>query len=184
MSVKLAQQTQKTAGIPNGMRTATIVAVGTSSITISVAGGNFTAGVGVVTSYVPIVGDTVAVFRQDSSWLILGKTSAANAWQRMSALGYLNGWTDRGGTVAPVGQYRIVGDEVQLTGELTIPGTFVSAICTGLPAPTAEAIMMGSINALSTRLIVSKAGAFSCFDNVGTGFLQFVCSYPLDPLLA
>lgn len=188
MSTKLAHQTQKTAGIPNGMRTATITAVSSSAITINVSGGTFTAGVGVVTSYAPIVGDTVAVFRQDSSWLILGKTSAVNGWQRMKDQGYLNGWTDRGGGTAPIGQYRIVGDIVQLTGELTIPGTFATGVLPAgsLPAPSAEAIMLGSINTVSTRLVVSKAGAFSCNDNTGggTGFLQFCCSYPLDPMLA
>lgn len=73
MSAKLAHQTQKTAGIGNGMRTATITAV--SPVTISVSGGEFSSGVGVLGSYLPKVGDVVAVFRQDSSWLILGSTS-------------------------------------------------------------------------------------------------------------
>lgn len=77
MNNKLAAQTQKTAGIPNGMRTATIAAVSGSAITISVSGGQFSSGVGVLGSYAPVVGDTVAVFRQDSSWLILGSVSAA-----------------------------------------------------------------------------------------------------------
>lgn len=70
MSTKLAHQTQKAAGIGNGMRTATITAV--SPVTISVSGGEFSSGVGVLDSYTPAVGDTVAVFRQDSSWLIMG----------------------------------------------------------------------------------------------------------------
>lgn len=78
MSTKLAHQTQKAAGIGNGMRTATVAAITSSGITISVAGGSFTAGVGVVTSYAPAVGDTVAVFRQDSSWLILGRVAPAS----------------------------------------------------------------------------------------------------------
>ncbi len=76
MTTKLAHQTQKAAGIPNGMRTATITAVTGGAVTISVSGGTFSSGVGVVTSYAPRVGDVVAVFRQDSSWLILGPTSA------------------------------------------------------------------------------------------------------------
>lgn len=73
MSVRLAHQTQKTAGIPNGMRTCTIAA--TSPLTLSVAGGRISAGVGCLASYTPATGDTVAVFRQDASWLILGKLS-------------------------------------------------------------------------------------------------------------
>lgn len=70
MSTKLAHQTQKAAGIGNGMRTATIAAV--SPLTLSMNGGTFSSGVGVLGSYIPNVGDVVAVFRQDSSWLILG----------------------------------------------------------------------------------------------------------------
>lgn len=73
MSTRLAHQTQKTAGIPNGMRTATVSATG--PLTISVAGGLISSGVGVLASYTPVVGDVVAVFRQDSSWLVLGKLS-------------------------------------------------------------------------------------------------------------
>lgn len=75
MSTKLAQQTQKTAGIGNGMRTATIAAV--SPLTLSVNGGQFSSGVGVLSTYVPVVGDVVAVFRQDSSWLVLGAIGAS-----------------------------------------------------------------------------------------------------------
>jgi hypothetical protein len=70
---RLAQQTQKTAGIGNGMRTATVAAVSGNVVTISVTGTQFSTGVGVLASYTPAVGDVVAVFRQDSSWLVLGK---------------------------------------------------------------------------------------------------------------
>jgi len=72
-TTRLAHQTQKTSGIPNGMRTATIAA--TNPVTLSITGGTFSAGVGVLASYTPVVGDTVAVFRQDSSWLVLGAIS-------------------------------------------------------------------------------------------------------------
>lgn len=72
MTTKLAAATQKTAGIGNGMRTATIAAVSGSAVTLSVGGGLITSGVGVIDSYTPVVGDIVAVFRQDSSWLVLG----------------------------------------------------------------------------------------------------------------
>ena len=73
MTNRLAHQTQKAAGISNGMRTATVAAVVGTVVTLSVAGGQFSSGVGYLTSYTPTVGDVVAVFRQDSSWLILGK---------------------------------------------------------------------------------------------------------------
>lgn len=77
MTTKLAHQTRKAAGIGNGMRTATVTA--TSPITISVSGGEFSSGVGVLGSYLPKVGDVVAVFRQDSSWLVLGSV-APSVW--------------------------------------------------------------------------------------------------------
>lgn len=70
---RLPAQVQKTAGISNGMRTATIAAVSGRTVTLSVAGGLVSSGVGLLASYTPTVGDVVAVFRQDSSWLVLGK---------------------------------------------------------------------------------------------------------------
>lgn len=73
MSNRLPGQIQKTAGIGNGMRTATVAAVSGTTVTLSVAGGQFSSGVGYLASYTPTVGDVVAVFRQDSSWLILGR---------------------------------------------------------------------------------------------------------------
>lgn len=75
MTTKLAHQTQRAVGIGNGMRTATIAAVSGNVVTLSVNGGLFSSGVGVLDSYTPQVGDTVAVFRQDSSWLVMGAIS-------------------------------------------------------------------------------------------------------------
>lgn len=182
MSVKLAHQTQKTAGIPNGMRTATIAAVSGSSITISVAGGQFSRGVGVVTSYAPIVGDTVAVFRQDSSWLILGPVSPVNGWVLFADLGYQNGWTDRG-TGYPLGAYRITASEVQLIGQINNAAVQASGaiIVSGVPAPPGE--VGGMIAAQGTSrpsLHVDAGGRLRIYDSSTTGFLQFSCSYPLD----
>jgi hypothetical protein len=180
----MAHQVQKTAGIGNGMRTGVIVAVSSTAITISVSGGQFSSGVGVVTSYVPRVGDTVAVFRQDSSWLILGPTSAVNGWKAMSALpgGYQNGWSDRTPGTLPIGQYRVVADTVQLFGEITnagIPGSG-SNIVSGLPAPLGEAVMIGAMTAVKVRLSVRSNGDFQIQDATAAGFLQFSCTYPLD----
>ncbi len=182
MSTRLAHQTQKTAGVGNGMRTGTVTAVSGSVVTISVAGGQFSAGVGVVTSYAPLVGDTVAVFRQDSSWLILGPVSAVNGWQAMSALGYQNGWADRGVGTFPIGQYRQVADTVQMVGELTI-GSIPTAgqlIVGGLPAPAGEMVMVGVMSAVSVRLSVNSSGNLQIQDATASGFLQFSCTYPLD----
>lgn len=77
MSARLAAQTQKTIGIGNGMRTATVAAYDGVTVTLSVSGGLVSSGVGVLSTYLPAVGDTVAVFRQDSSWLILGAIGAS-----------------------------------------------------------------------------------------------------------
>jgi hypothetical protein len=72
----MPSQIQKTAGLPNGLRTATVAAVSGSTITLSINGGEFSEGVGSVTSYTPTVNDVVAVFRQDSTWLVLGELRA------------------------------------------------------------------------------------------------------------
>lgn len=183
MTTKLPTQVQKTAGIPNGMRTATVTAVSGSRVTISVSGGTFSSGVGVVTSYAPIVGDTVAVFRQDSSWLILGPTSAVNPWQSMTALGYQSGWSDRGGGI-PIGQYRVAADEVKLTGELTNAAAGNGVLVAGLPAPAGECVMLGAIGAVRVRMVINSAGTLTIFDSTAAGFLQFTCAYPLDPRLS
>ncbi len=187
MTTKLAHQTQKAAGIPNGMRTATITAVTGGAVTISVSGGTFSSGVGVVTSYAPRVGDVVAVFRQDSSWLILGPTSAVNGWQAMSALGYQSGWSDRGSPF-PIGQYRSTADEVKLTGELNSASVANGAVVAGLPAPAGEVVMLGAIGAVRVRLVVAPTGTLSVFDAGAAagvaGTLQFCCAYPLDPRLS
>lgn len=184
MSAKLASATQKSAGIPNGMRTATVAAVTDTSITINVNGGLFSSGVGVVSSYAPVVGDTVAVFRQDSSWMILGRTSARNAWTRFADLGYQNGWTDRG-VGYPFGAYRVTASEVQLVGQIRNPGTpsSPSVIVAGLPAPPGEvAGIIAAQGATRPSLHVDASGQLLLYDiTAGAGvFLQFSGSYPLD----
>jgi hypothetical protein len=188
VSIKLAHQTQKTAGIGNGMRTATVTAVTSTGVTISVSGGTFTAGVGVLTSYAPQVGDVVAVFRQDSSWLLLGPTSAVNGWHAMADLGYQNGWSDRGSPF-PIGQYRVAADEVKIVGELNNSAPANGAIVTGLPVPTGEVVMVGAMTVsgvfVRPRLVVGTTGTLSAFDlPAGAGTLQFCCAYPLDPRLS
>lgn len=57
----------------NEMRISTITSI--SPLQISVQGGEVTAGK--LASYAPIIGDTVAVLRQDATWLILGSTNTA-----------------------------------------------------------------------------------------------------------
>lgn len=186
MTTKLPKQVQRTAGIPNGMRTATIAAVSGSSITLSINGGRFTSGVGVVTSYVPIAGDVVAVFRQDSSWLILGPTAAVNGgWVKFADLGYQNNWVDRSGSP---GQYRRTASEVQIVGQLnntTTPANG-SIIVSGLPAPTGEIVVcIAAQGTTRPALHIDSAGALRLYDQtVNNTFLQFCGSYPLDSLTA
>lgn len=186
MSTKLAHQTQKTAGIPNGMRTATVAAVDGTSVTITVSGGQFTNGVGVVTSYAPVVGDTVAVFRQDSSWLILGPVSAVNGWTTFLSTGYQNGWTDRG-TGYPRGQWRLTASEVQIVGQINNAAVQASGsiIATGLPAPTGEiAVCVAAQGTTRPSLHVDTGGALRIYDQSVTGFLQFCGTYPIDAVIA
>jgi hypothetical protein len=182
VTTKLAAQTQKTAGIPNGMRTATVVSVSGSVITISVSGGQFSSGVGVITSYAPLAGDTVAVFRQDSSWLILGPTSGVNGWVKFSTLGYQNGWTDRG-VGFPMGAYRQTASEVQLIGQITNAAVAASGqvIVAGIPAPPGEvAGLFATQGATTPNLHVDAAGQLRLYNATVAGLLQFSVSYPLD----
>lgn len=182
---RLAQQTQKSAGIPNGMRTATVAAVSGSAVTISINGGLISSGVGVVTSYAPVVGDTVAVFRQDSSWLILGPTtpSTAGNWVKLSTLGYQNGWSDSGGGFVP-GQYRIMADEVKIMGALTnasVVGANTTVV-SGLPRPASTITTICAMSASRIRIYVDNAGNLKVTDVTVSGSMQFLFAYPLDSL--
>lgn len=181
MSLKLPHQVQKTAGIPNGMRTATITAVSPSGITISVAGGSFTSGVGVVTSYAPRVGDTVAVFRQDSSWLILGHVQTAMPWTKMAPLGYQNGWSDQGGAFV-MGQFRMVGYEVQVIGVVTNSSALGAGnIVAGLPAPPLNITAFAAQGSTARpRVQVDTNGVFKTADSTAAGNMQFMFNYPID----
>lgn len=188
MTTKLPAATQKVAGIPNGMRTATVTAVSGGKVTINVSGGTFSSGVGVLTSYAPRVGDVVAVFRQDSSWLVLGPTSGSSPWIAMSTLGYLNGWVDRLGAGHPIGQYRITATEVQLFGEIQQSATLSapSVVLQGLPAPQLgnEAVMIAAFNGTTrVRVVIDGSGGMTVSDASSPGALQLCCAYPLDARL-
>lgn len=188
MTAKLAHQTQKSAGIPNGMRTAIVKAVSGTAVTISVSGGTFSSGVGVLTSYAPVVGDVVAVFRQDSSWLILGPAvaSPAGKWVKFASLGYQNGWTDRG-VGFPFGAYRVAGEQVQIIGQVTVGSVQAAGniIVSGLPAPPGEvAGIVATQGSINPSLHVDTGGNLRYYLNTGvtgvTGLMQFCSSYPLD----
>jgi hypothetical protein len=178
---KLPHQVKTTAGIPNGLRTATIAVVSGTAITLSVNGGQFSAGVGVVGSYAPIVGDTVSVFRQDSAWLILGR-AGVNVWHDFASTGYQNGWTDRG-TNYPHGQWRLTGTEVQIVGQINNSSIQAAgaAIVAGLPAPPGETMVcIAGQGSTRPALHVDTAGTLRIYDSSTTGLLQFSGSYPID----
>jgi hypothetical protein len=196
---KLPAAITKKAGIPNGMRTATIAAVTSSGVTINVAGGSFSSGVGCIDSYAPVVGDVVAVFRQDSSWVILGPTEASpkGKWVRFSTIsggGYASGWTDRGAGF-PVGQYRIMGGQVYVTGQLnaTSAPTNGGAVVSGLPVPPGEMIIcvatVGSSTAgVPCSLHVDGTGTMRIYqvnssNLLVAGLMQFSSLYPLDCII-
>lgn len=135
MSTKLAHQTQKAAGIGNGMRTATIVAVASGAVTIAVAGGQFSSGVGVLGSYIPKAGDVVAVFRQDSSWLILGL--AQNGPSSVVGVVTITPVANTPTSLAVVFPVPLVGTSFacQVTPNTSVPGSTVLTVSyTGLSA--------------------------------------------------
>lgn len=67
----LARQVTRTAGIPNGMRTGTVVSVDATGVTVNIAGGEVLCGLqGNSVGIAP--GAVVNVFRQDSSWIVQG----------------------------------------------------------------------------------------------------------------
>lgn len=128
MSIRLAHQTQKTAGIGNGLRTAVVTAVDTTGITLSINGatvGPFAC----LDTILPVVGDTVSVFRQDSTWIIIGRpTLTPSPWVRPSLL---NGWS---GTFA-VRLVRGAGLSMQVAAEMTAGTKTDGTIITTLSAP-------------------------------------------------
>lgn len=128
MTTKLAHQTQKTAGVGNGLRTGTVSAVGSAGVTVNVNGSDV-GPFACLDNMLPVVGDTVSVFRQDSAWLILGRASLNPSPWFFPTL--VNGWT---GTLA-VRLVRGAGLSLQISGVMT-PGTKAdnTTVCT-LVAP-------------------------------------------------
>lgn len=134
ISPKLARQTAKTAGAPNGMRLATVTAVSTSGVTVDVNGAPLT-NLAYLDSAPPNVGDTVSVFKQDQTWLVMGRASVANG--QWGALTLANGFTSSG--LAPsvrrtadnnlqVYAWLVSGATVASgTTVATVPGSFAPA---------------------------------------------------------
>lgn len=116
MTTKLAHQTQKAAGIPNGLRTGTVAAVDSTGVTLNISGG-LVGPFACLDTMLPVVGDVVSVFRQDSSWVILGRPSLnPSPWVNLTLM---NSWT---GTLA-VRLVRGAGKSMQIFGAFPTLGT-------------------------------------------------------------
>lgn len=174
-SSKLAHAVAKVAGIPNGLRTGTVVSVSAAGVSVDVGGGVFAAGV--VTSYAPLVGDVVSVFRQDSSWLVLGKTQASMGWTLLTPQ---NSWTNRGSPY-PLAQCRLTGVGVQMIGELN-SGTIANGttIVTSPFLPATETVVLAAIGTTRVRLQLDVDGTMAIFDASVGGVLQYNFFYPMD----
>lgn len=73
---RLAPSVQATQPQDNAVRTGTVLSVSGSAAVIDVAGGKPI--VGVLASYAPVVGDTVALIRNGATWLVFGRINDAD----------------------------------------------------------------------------------------------------------
>lgn len=182
MSAKLAHQTQKTAGIPNSLRTGTVASVSAAGIMLSINGG-LVGPFACIDTMIPEVGDTVSVFRQDSSWLILGRASLQpSPWVTVPLL---NSWT---GTLA-VRMVHGVGKSMQIFGAFPTLGT--KADNTPIAQLSAPYIPLRAMDVAGTagitvaggqspHFFISSAGAILCqgYTAAVNGGMQAVV--PLD----
>lgn len=120
VSPKLAKQTQQAAGIPNGMRLATVTALGSAGYSVNVNGAVLT-GLACLDSTVLRAGDTVTVFKQDQTWLILGRASKTRGQWTVATLE--NGFTQSFYALA----FRLTGDNnLQVSGRISSGATTAS----------------------------------------------------------
>lgn len=84
-------------------------------------------------SYTPIPGDQVSVLRQDSSWLILGRSSGTTGAGYTAFTGFANGWANSGGTKLVLSYSLRASGLTHIVGFITSPSPFNATIGT-LPA--------------------------------------------------
>jgi hypothetical protein len=182
VSIKLANQTQKAAGIPNGLRTATVASLDSDGIMLSINGG-VVGPFACVDTMLPEVGDVVSVFRQDSSWLIIGRaTLDPSPWVTLTLL---NSWT---GTLA-VRMVRGAGKSMQIFGAFPTLGT--KADNTQIAQLSDPYIPLRSMDVAGTagitvaggqtpHFFISTAGAILCqgYSAAANGGMQAIV--PLD----
>lgn len=181
-TTKLAHATQKAAGIPNGLRTATVASVSTTGITLSINGaevGPFAC----LDTMLPVVGDVVSVFRQDSTWIIIGRPTLNPSPWFTPALA--NGWTG----ILSMRIVRGEGLSLQITGEL-VPGTKAdnTTVCT-LTAPyvplTAKDVAIScnptaAAGGQSPHFAFRGTGVVSCFGVSAATSVGFQATIALD----
>ena len=99
------------------VRTGIIQEVNTTATTLLVTVGNATVEAGFLEPYVPVVGDLVAVIRQDSTWLVLGPFNGTGLFDTGWIPFTLNApFTQSGGGDVP--SYRRVGNRVFWKGRV------------------------------------------------------------------
>lgn len=120
MATKLPHQVKTTSGIPNGLRTATVVSVDSGGVTVSINGATVDQKFGYLDSTPLQPGDVVSVFRQDSSWLVLGRaTQDRGQWGLVTMA---SGFTQGSYPLA----YRLTSDN-----NLQVSGLVISGASTG-----------------------------------------------------
>jgi len=145
----LARAMQQALPPDNAIRVGTLYANDGGSVRVQINGGVVQAGY--LQSYVPQVGDTVAVVRQDAGWLVFGSLYGdaapattnpfADEWHFATLQ---SGWTNRVGAF-PAFQYRLFPNprNVQIMGQI-VPGTLTdNTLITTLPTeyrPAAETL--------------------------------------------
>jgi len=96
---RVAGATARLVGAPSAMRTGVVQSVGTDGVVVRVAGGNVLCGVlGSDQGVAP--GATVAVFQQDSSWMVQGVINGPGSGQTSSLLLPGGQLLNSGGTLA------------------------------------------------------------------------------------
>lgn len=113
MASKLPAQVQKSAGIGNGMRSGIVTATSSGSGYMVNINGAVVGPFACLDNVYPVVNDVVTLFRQDSSWLIIGRANPQpNVWVFPTLLA---GWTGYFG----LRQVRGIGRSVQVFAQLT-----------------------------------------------------------------
>lgn len=160
--LKAPEKSQTTAAQPHSSRLPGSIGVvktlnGDGTATVTFNGGDIPCQV--LGDFYPVVGQSVLVLIEgERNWAIGPVSTSPSGWQDIGAsLGYGSGWSDFG-SGEQIGQYRMLGDMVQLRGVVNGPNTANSIIFT-LPAGYAptnarEFIVQGGSSTVSTVAVL------------------------------